>query len=52
MKKLKYIGPGFVPGVPAQDHNCEDDEQAEALVKGGAYEYATPPKEKDNKPDE
>lgn len=44
MRKLKYVGPGFVPGVPQQDHTCEDDKQAEELVKGGAYEYVNEPK--------
>lgn len=38
MRKLKYVGPGFVPGVPAADHDCEDDELAAALIAGGAYE--------------
>ena len=46
MKKLKYVGPGFVPGVPAQDITVSDEE-AEELVKGGAYEYVSEPKPKD-----
>ncbi len=39
-KLLKYLGTGFIPGIPAADHVCEDDELAEQLVNGGGYEYA------------
>ena len=39
-KLLRYLGGGFVPGVPAADHLCEDDALAEQLVSNGAYEYA------------
>jgi len=41
MKKLKYVGPGYVPGVPAQDFECDDDKLADELIKGGAYKLAT-----------
>ena len=41
VKKLKYLGPGFVPGVPAQDVEVEDDKEADELVKSGVYELAT-----------
>lgn len=43
-RKLKFLGAGkyagnFIPGVPAQDHTCEDDRRAAELVKSGLYEY-------------
>lgn len=41
MVKLRYIGDGgWVPNVPAADHDCEDDELAAALIAGGLYERA------------
>lgn len=39
-RKVKYIGPGWLPGVPAQDHTAETAKRADALVKSGLYEYA------------
>lgn len=51
MKKLKWLGKGYVPGVPAQDFDCEDDKLAAELVKGGGYAYAKPGKDADEKED-
>lgn len=42
MVKLKYVGDGsFYPieGLPAADHEQENEVLAEKLVAGGLYEY-------------
>lgn len=38
--KLKYVGGGFLPGVPARDLSAEETEQhggAQALIASGLY---------------
>jgi hypothetical protein len=41
-RKLKYLGSGeYVPGVPAEDHTCDDNKLAAALVESGSYAYAS-----------
>lgn len=40
MSKLKYIGGGFLPGVPARDLSADEAEQyggVKALVASGLY---------------
>jgi len=41
MVKLKYIGKpeqGFIPGVPASDHEVETEKEAKELVASGLYQ--------------
>jgi hypothetical protein len=43
--KLRYIDDGsFFPGVPAADHDCEDDKEAQRLVASGLYAYVKEPR--------
>ena len=45
-KKLKYLGGGFLPGVPATDHKCSDEE-VEERIRSGLYKVV----EEEKKPD-
>lgn len=39
-RKLRYTGNGaWLPSVPACDHTAASEEEAEALVATGLYEY-------------
>ena len=41
--KVRYTGKGeFLPGVPASDHEVENDAQAKELAKSGLYEVVKP----------
>lgn len=47
--RLKFVGEGFLPGVPARDLNEDEVEQyggAAALIASGLYEEAEQPFEK------
>ncbi len=53
MSKLKYIGDGFLPGVPARDLSAEEVEQhggAKALIASGLYAAEDEKKEPAKKP--
>ncbi len=48
MSKLKYIGDGFLPGVPARDLSADEAEQyggVKALVATGLYAEDAAPSE-------
>lgn len=53
MNGLRYVGGGFLPGVPAKDLTAEQVEQyggEKTLIASGLYEVAgTPQKAKDEK---
>ena len=40
--KLKYLGGGFIPGVPAEDHECSEAE-AIGRIRSGVYADAAGP---------
>jgi len=44
--KLKYLGGGFIPGVPAEDHECSEAEAVER-IRSGIYANASGPSELD-----
>lgn len=39
---LRYVGDGFIEGVPAQDHEAPTLEDARARVASGLYDFADP----------